>query len=208
MRFQKIHILIFTIWLFHISGTIGILLGFQDWFAPLTPLNLGICIAAILIVEYENNKQQLPYFIIPFLIGFMAEWLGVNTGLIFGEYSYGNNLGIKFQGVPWMIGINWVILVYSTSAVAQKYFSNKILVAIVGAVIMVVLDIFMELCAPRFDFWLFRDGIVPIQNYIAWFIIAFMAHLLFNKYFVSKNDNLASHVLIVFFLFFMLFSLV
>ena len=40
----------------------------------------------------------------------ITESLGVNYGLIFGNYEYGNNLGFKFFGVPFLIGINWIIL--------------------------------------------------------------------------------------------------
>ena len=35
--------------------------------------------------------------LIPFLLGFITEAFGVNYGLIFGDYSYGENLGFKFK---------------------------------------------------------------------------------------------------------------
>ena len=40
-----------------------------------------------------------------FLVGMLSEIIGVKYGFIFGEYSYGNALGIKFMGVPLIIGI-------------------------------------------------------------------------------------------------------
>ena len=34
-----------------------------------------------------------------FFVGMIAEILGVQYGLIFGNYQYGNNLGLKLLGV-------------------------------------------------------------------------------------------------------------
>ena len=36
---------------------------------------------------------------------------------------------------------------------------------------MILLDFIIEI-APRFDFWVFKDGIVPITNYFGWFLVA------------------------------------
>ena len=39
---------------------------------------------------------------------------------------------------------------------------------------MVMLDILIEPVAIQLDFWNWRDIDVPIQNYIMWFLAAFM----------------------------------
>ena len=41
---------------------------------------------------------------------------------------------------------------------------------------MMLLDILIEVSAPRFDFWLFKNDVIPLKNYIAWFVIG-MFHI-------------------------------
>jgi putative membrane protein len=45
--------------------------------------------------------------------GFFIEAIGVNTGLIFGNYVYKTTLGWKFLETPLIIGVNWILLTCS-----------------------------------------------------------------------------------------------
>ncbi|MFB0926162.1 MAG: carotenoid biosynthesis protein, partial [Vicingaceae bacterium] len=89
---NKIAISILTIWLFNISGILGILSPYSDWFLKLTPLNLLIYVVLIIWNLEHISKKFLIAFSIPFFIGLLTEYLGVNYGLLFGTYSYGENL--------------------------------------------------------------------------------------------------------------------
>ena len=201
---KKILISIILIWLFNISGIIGIIIGYEEWFLSLTPLNLLLYMGLI----FWNSTIYRSLFIgllIPFLIGMITEYLGVNYGLIFGDYQYGENLGLKVFGVPWIIGVNWGLLVYSTAAISQKIHANSIVSSIIGATLMVALDVIIEVTAPRFDFWEFADNIVPIQNYIGWFGTACIAHILFQKVYKMVHYTISIHIFIAIFVFFTTF---
>lgn len=112
---RKENISIFIIWLVTISGLIGIWLGYRDWFLPKTIFNLLLG-AALLLWNFpiKNGRKSLVIWTSIYLIGIGAEIIGVNTGLLFGNYSYGNNLGPKIVGVPPIIGINWIVLIFLT----------------------------------------------------------------------------------------------
>jgi len=202
--YSKQIISITLIWLFNIAGIIGIIVGYEDWFISLTPLHLLVYIGLIFF-NSENYKKILFALLIPFTIGVVAEYLGVNYGFIFGTYQYGERLGYKILGVPLMIGVNWAILVYSTAAIAQKISGNPIISSLIGALLMVALDIIIEVSAPRFDFWEFQDGIIPLQNYMGWFIIACIAHILFQKVYKIMHYTLSIHIFIAIFVFFTTF---
>ena len=73
---------IFLVWLFHLSAVIGSVLGHGEWFISLTPLNLGLSAALVL---FNIPRKAWLALLIPFVIGFVAEWLGVNKGYIFGN---------------------------------------------------------------------------------------------------------------------------
>ena len=52
------------------------------------------------------------------------EWLGVQYGLILEIINSGQMLGPKIKGVPWLIGANWVIVVFCTGMVARELTKN------------------------------------------------------------------------------------
>jgi len=144
--------------------------------------------------------------LIPFGIGMITEFLGVNYGLIFGNYEYGNNLGAKIYGVPWIIGVNWAILVYCSAGLVIKIHKNIFLTSALAAMLMVLLDVVIERVAPKFDFWQFENNIVPIQNYVGWFFTAFLAHILFQKSVKVFHFKISLHIFIAILVFFTTFS--
>lgn len=202
----KFHFSIFLIWLFSISGIFGILSPeHKDWFLSMTPLNLLLTFV-ILIINIEEFKPKIIVALsIPFFLGFITEALGVNYGLIFGSYAYGENLGYKVFGVPVMICVNWALLT-ATTADVSRYFSKNIWVsAFIGGALMTVLDLILEVSAPRFDFWEFDGGVVPLQNYIGWLVTAFVAHLGYQHFRIKTNPSISWHILISITLFFAVF---
>ncbi len=204
---RKLIISIFIIWLFNISGITGILLGYQDWFLPVTWFNLLIYLFLILWNTNFSKTLILALFI-PFGVGMVTEFLGVNYGLIFGNYTYGENLGLKVLGVPWIIGANWAILTYCSAALSRKLHHNSVVCAVLGAILMVALDVIIEVSAPRFDFWEFENGIVPLQNYIGWFFTAFLVHILLQKIIKVFSFKISLHIFIAILVFFTVFLIV
>ncbi|WP_339625025.1 carotenoid biosynthesis protein [uncultured Winogradskyella sp.] len=205
---QNFKISIFIIWLFAISGIIGVSSSAQDWFLSLTPLNLLLSLVMVLLYIKHYNIKVIVALFIPFFLGFIAEALGVNFGLIFGTYAYGENLGYKVFGVPLMICVNWTLLVATTADVAKYFVKNSVISAMLGAGLMTGLDIILEVSAPRFDFWEFENGIIPIQNYIGWFVTAFIAHLGYQYFKVETHKVISWHVLLSIIIFFAIFLFV
>lgn len=201
----KFYISIFTIWLFNISGIIGISSIYHDWFLQLTYLNLFLYFILILLNIQQLNYKFFIAFSIPFFLGFITEFLGTNYGWFFGEYTYGENLGTKIGGVPLMICINWGVLTVITADMAKLISKNSFLIAIIGALLMTILDFIIEVSAPRFDFWEFKNTVVPIRNYVAWFVISFIAHFLFQQFKVRTNSKISIHIFIAIALFFTVF---
>ena len=172
---------IFIVWLFHISAIVGICLGNLDWFNRKTPLNLGLSLGLFLVIYPINNSKKIIAFIIFFLGGMFAEWLGVNYGILFGDYKYGQNFGPKLDGVPYLIGFYWALLTFITASILNYTNFSSWLKIVISAGLMVLLDFFMEHSAPIFDFWEFKDGLAPLENYTAWFAIAIIFHAILNQ---------------------------
>nr|WP_299340089.1 carotenoid biosynthesis protein [Allomuricauda sp.] len=197
----------FIIWLFHLSAIIGITMGHKDWFLVKTPLNLVLSLSLFVWVFPINDIKKVLLFVLFFAIGMFAEWLGVNYGILFGEYEYGKNFGPKLDGVPWLIGCFWALLAFITAEMTQPLKASPWLKMALGASLMVVLDFFMEQNAPNFDFWSF-EGHVPVKNYVTWFVIGFLMQFLLWKFKVRGNRAISFHLYAAQLLFFIYFFLV
>src|SRR6266542_2687077 len=90
---QKNNIALFLALLFHICGAIGILFTpYKQWFINNTPVNLLLMTALLIFTQKEKNKWFLGFVVLCFATGMITEMIGVNTGQLFGDYSYGEVL--------------------------------------------------------------------------------------------------------------------
>ena len=203
-----VKISIFIVWIFHVCGLIGIIYGNKDWFIAFTPLNLFLSFFLLFVTQNELNNKNIISALSIFLIGMIAEILGVNFGIIFGEYEYLDNLGIKIFGVPIIIGVQWILLTFITGSFSAYIFKkSKIKAVFFGAILMVLLDILIEPVAPDMGFWVFNSLKAPVQNYIAWFVIGIPVQILFHNGIDKKEQTFSFHLLIIQFLFFGLINI-
>lgn len=196
---------IFTIWLFHLSAIIGVSLGYEEWFITKTPLNLTVALLLSLFAFPLLSPRQGLLAILFFLIGMSAEWIGVRNDWVFGAYYYGDNLGPKFQGVPYLIGVNWMLLTFATAGVMQELSKHKVVRVLFGAALMILLDFFMEQTAHRFDFWHFAGDLAPLRNYLAWYLIALVLHTIYQFFGERVKANFAGHLYLANLVFFVWF---
>jgi putative membrane protein len=132
-----------------------------------------------------------------FIIGFAAEWIGVHKGWLFGSYTYGETLGTKVDGIPLTIGVVWFLLIYSTGVLMQYSRIKYVLIrVIVGAGVLVGLDMLIEPIAVRFDYWHWANNIIPDKNYICWFFLSVFMLLIF-EIFKFKRQNIVGIVLLI-----------
>ncbi len=192
----------------HTAGIIGIHSSYRDLFLILSPLNLIICIS-LLFLNHKKFTQPFALFcVIVFAVGFLIEVIGVKTGIIFGNYSYGNTLGIQFLGVPLIIGINWLMLIYCVGIICNRFYnSSNLLKSMFGAIMMVFLDFFIEPVAIKYDFWSWTKIVIPFQNYIAWYIVSFLFLMLFYSSNFIKENKLAPALFIIQLVFFITLAL-
>mgnify|MGYP002038816535 FL=1 len=157
-----------------------------------------------MVNQIKLNNQELFCIVLIFLTGIFVEFLGVNYGLLFGDYTYGKNLGPKLFGVPFLIGMNWVILTVISGSISN-YISkgSKILSIVLGSILMLAIDFFIEPVAPMLDFWEFKNSIVPLSNYTGWLITGFFTQLLYQYLFKEKELKFSLNLYLAIFVFFL-----
>ena len=198
---------VFFVWLINISGFFGVLSDQKEFFLSTSPF--AILITFILLVLNYDFKQKgfISALISIISIGFLVEFLGVNYDLFFGSYEYGDNLGYKIGGVPIIMSINWLVLIFLTGSFAEKIIPNSLpLKVLFASLLMVFIDVFLEICAPKLDYWKFNDEIVPMSNYNSWFIISAICLYIYFRLIKDKEHTLSTNVLVIHFAFFGLLS--
>lgn len=188
--------------LVHIAGAIGFHSTLATYFIALTPFNLLLSALILLSTHQDFRPGFWVFCAVCFFAGLTVELIGVQTGCLFGSYQYGTTLGWKIIGTPVIIGVNWFILVYSSGAVMHRFPLPIWAKSALSALIMVALDYLIEPVAIRYDFWDWQNGIIPLQNYLMWFIVAFGLLLYFHRTQFDKNNPLALMLLFVQFAFF------
>ena len=202
-------------------GLFGILFtAYKDWFVEKTFLNLLLMALLLIATHKERNKKFFLFFIVAFIVGFGAEVLGVNKGLIFGDYSYGGVLGFQVFNVPLVIGINWFVIIYCAGMFATAYenymlrrldesgfsLTNrlKMISFIVDATLLTVFfDWIMEPVAIKLGYWQWQGNAVPFYNYISWAIISVLLLAVFKKLNTGRRNIFAVHLFIIQVLFFL-----
>ncbi len=191
-------ITVIVIILFHVVGLTGFFI------APVRPLFLHIVpfhillMFGMIIYSYGRADSRLLLFVLTiYIIGYSGEWIGVHKNWIFGDYTYGKTLGVKLGDIPVVMGLNWFLLIYAAAVLMQRSRIRYIAVRVMlGALILVALDVLIEPVAMRFDYWQWTDLAVPLNNYIGWFAISAVSLLLFEG-FKFKKQSIAAPVLLI-----------
>jgi len=179
----------YGVWLLLLFHIIGYILFVQDAEnARLTYMNIWLCGLVVFFSEKLEPRALIPLIII-FSGGFLAELSGVHTGVLFGEYKYGEALGVPLYGIPIVMGMNWYATVVTSSSVAIRLTRNKWLQAFLAAVLCTGLDILIEPVAIKYDFWAWGGGNIPIQNYVTWFGFSFVFALVYVFSTRVKNNS-------------------
>ncbi|MDX2002013.1 MAG: carotenoid biosynthesis protein [Chitinophagales bacterium] len=194
---------IVAIFIVYLVGLIGFLF-YPTTFTQLTPFNILYCSILALAFHRSWGWQKWVLCISIFIAGFLVEWLGVETGLIFGNYFYGDTLGYKIGNIPVLIGLNWLLLIYCTATIAGKLFQNIYVRCIVGAFLMVFIDLVLEPFAIQYGLWSWQHTEVPMRNYVAWWLISFAMLYPVFKLQLPERNRVAIAVYIAQFVFFLL----
>ncbi len=171
---------------FHFVGFCGLLSPYCNLFMLLTPFNL--ILSAFLLWRHHTTalKPLVFFFGFTFSLGFFVEYLGANFGFLFGSYSYGNTLGIKLLHVPIVIGLNWMLIIYSVATILDRFSIPIAPKIIIGSCLAVFMDWLIEPIAIRYDFWSWQQGAIPLQNYLGWLITA---SIMLSAYYLLKVES-------------------
>jgi bisanhydrobacterioruberin hydratase len=169
-KFSELHGALLLV-IFHVVGLIGMSSSFVGTFIKLTPFNLILSLFVLLAFHPKYDKRFWLFSLTTVAIGIGVEWIGVHTGMLFGSYYYTSVFGYRLDGIPILIGINWLMLTIICGELASMFLKKKPLRILVGALLMLALDFIIEPVAIRYEFWVWQGDHIPWTNYLTWFIV-------------------------------------
>ena len=221
-RFSKFQVATAIAILFHTIGIVGLLYFDKAFFLKSTPVNLLLMFVLLVWTQNEKNKYFFLFLTACFLVGIAVEIIGINTGILFGDYTYGNVLGYKVQNVPLIIGVNWFIIIYCSGISIHTLLMKAInrisadtgknpmalkalSVIIDGATLAVFFDWLMEPVAVKLGYWTWNgDGSVPLYNYLCWFFVSILLLSVFHFVKFNKQNKFAVNLLLIQLMFFLI----
>ena len=186
----------------HAVGIAGLATPWASLFQALSPVVLLITLYALYALYGKPH-----WFVVGMapiaVFGYAIEWVGVETGAIFGSYHYLENLGPRLFGIPPMIGVNWALLTFAAVAAARLFLKKKLLVVGAASVLMVTLDVLMERVATPLGYWAWELAPLPDwQNYAGWLVCSIVTCSWLVRFPSAENNLYPAAVLWIQFVFF------
>lgn len=112
--------------------------------------------------------------------GLGTEALGVATGLPFGHYDYGDALGWKLFGVPWVIPLAWTWMAWPAWLAAGVLARKRPARVPVAGMGLAAWDLFLDPQMVAERYWVWSGSFtglpgvpdVPVRNYLGWLLVA------------------------------------
>jgi uncharacterized membrane protein len=135
--------------------------------------------------------------------GLAVEAVGLRTTYPFGSYDYANSLGPKLFDVPVVIPLAWAMMAYPALLVARRLAKGRFWTPVIAAWALASWDLFLDPMMVADGHWHWHGdfialpGIdsVPVSNYIAWFISAFVMMLILDRLDRRRGDDGPPYVL-------------
>ena len=172
-----------------IAGVVQYALGLS-YVMTMLPVILAVIAATMIITWPLQPKKKLYLSITVMAIGFISELIGVNTGIIFGEYKYGTLMGWEIAGTPLLIAIAWLIVTLAAWNIAKLGGFGSFATIVLAASITVLFDLLLEQFATAYGLWTWSNSIIPIKNYATWFAVSAIIFSIFAKFNTQKQVSL------------------
>lgn len=203
-KIRNIHILIILSVFYLVGITIHIIPSFRNLALNLTePQLLIVNVSLLAWLVYNYRRAAFSFWLLgAFIFSVSLEIIGVKTGLIFGKYEYGDTMNLQLMNVPIVIGLNWIILILAGYNLA-KHISSGVVAVLISGILVVLFDFVMEPVAMELDYWRWENQTIPVQNYVAWFLITIVLVSFLHVKKVFINNLILKGYFIIQFIFFL-----
>jgi putative membrane protein len=208
---MKVSVAIKLLIIVYAVGLAGFLIpSTSPMFADLTA---GTILFSFLFLLFYHKDWSFKFLFTLFsiaLVGFLIEYVGVETRMLFGSYGYGENLGKKLLGIPLLKGINWFLLIYCSRAIVSKLSSNGFIVVVLSSILMLCYDYVLEPFANHNDLWVWFNpsALPPYHNFAGWLVASLVLHTGYRSAYKQPPNPVALPLFFIQLLFFTIIGIV
>ncbi len=199
---KKQTILLIVLIIFYTVGVVGMNTSYRSDILALTPFNLLLSLACLYLSFKDYSFKKHVDLLLVAVAGYTVEWIGVHTALLFGEYHYGDILGPKLDDISLIIGVNWLLLTFSASAIVHKWQIPLALKALIAGALMTALDWLIEPVAIRLGFWSWHQSGIPVYNYVCWMIFSTLFCFWILKRKTVETNQVSTGLFVIMLIFF------
>ncbi len=175
-----------------------------EWWLP-----LGLVVAAVVVFVFHFpwTRAHRLFCILVLMATYGVELVGMHSQWVFGHYTFGDGLGIKVFGVPVLVGVYWLLLIYCCGMTVLFLGIQPPWRALSGAACWVVVDLLTQPLATVLSWKQWVAPSVGVQNYVAGFYISFIILWFFYRLPQHSINRMAVFFLAVHTLFLILLHL-
>lgn len=154
-------------------------------------VSAGVYAQTLLVLVLTGEEMgRLPALAAAILVGFggwLLEFVGSRTGVLFGRYEYTDLMQPQIAHVPVVIPLAWIMMMAPSWAVAQLLVpdAGALGFALVAGAAFVAWDLFLDPQMVGWGLWTWHDGGayfgIPWRNFAGWFLgaaaLSFVAHV-------------------------------
>lgn len=190
-----------------VLGLLGLLLvamlgaaGYRVYLKDLPFQSMTLVFSSLVLLHgiyMMGWRRGVALFAIAVLVGFLMEYLGVKTGVIFGRYHYTDVLNPKLLGtVPAVIPLAWFMVLYPSHQMANLLLTGRSVggpkgawatafAALLTALILTAWDLVMDpVMVLDVKAWVWHDGGgyfgIPFRNFLGWVVTGGIASGLYR----------------------------
>ncbi|MGM0591759.1 MAG: bisanhydrobacterioruberin hydratase [Halobacteriota archaeon] len=176
---------------FPLNGALLLVASAEGWLPPPLAFNPWLVVAGVLVMRSPLIAGVLPHVdrrafagvLGLTLYAYTIEYVGIRTGLPYGEFFYGVDLGPTVAGLPLALPVFFLPLVmngYLLSLLLLGERATRTAVRLPVAVgTVVAMDLVLDPGAVALGFWVYPNGGafygVPLSNYLGWVLSATVA---------------------------------
>lgn len=165
-----------------------------------------VVLFAATAVAHATSTRGLPtglaVLVFTAVPGFVAEVIGVRSGVPFGGYSYRDSLGPQVLDVPVVVSLAWTMLAWPAAVAARHLVAGFAPRVLLGAWALTTADLFLDPQMVAAGHWHWHDpspslpGVpdVPLTNYAGWAVVALVLSLLLQVLLRNGTDGFDDRV--------------
>jgi putative membrane protein len=111
-------------------------------------------------------------------VAVVVEAIGLATGFPYGEYRYGDVLGPRLLGVPFLVPLAWLMMAWPSRVLAARLARRPVARVVLAAAVFAGWDVVLDPQLVQAGYWTWthpRPGLpgidtVPLTNLVGWLL--------------------------------------